>query len=119
MFNQPKNIWDTMVLFNQLTPRNILNVRDDLGTPEVRMAVAALAVEQKVDALLFLNNNIEALAALPSGRGSLSVELVKGLLDRFPTFEPKVGAVSNTRNNSDPVMEVASSMLSKFEKNSG
>ena len=85
MSNQPKNIWDTMVLFNQLTLRNILNGRDDLGTPEVRMAVAALAEEQKADALLFLNNNIEALAALPSVRGSLAVELVKRLLDGMPT----------------------------------
>ena len=55
MSNQPKNIWDTMVLFNQLTLRNILNGRDDLGTPEVHMAVAALAEEQKADALLFPN----------------------------------------------------------------
>ena len=85
MSNQPKNIWDTMVLFNQLTLRNILNGRDDLGTPEVRMAVAALAEEQKADALLFLNNNIEALAALLSGRGSLAIELVKRLLDGMPS----------------------------------
>ena len=73
MSNQPKNIWGTMVLFNQLTLRNILNRQDDLGTPEVRMPVAALAEEQKADALLFLNNNIEALAALLSGRGSLEL----------------------------------------------
>ena len=108
-----------MVLFNQLTLKNILNRQDDLGTPEVRMAVAALAEEQKSDALLFLNDNIEALAALLSGQGSLAVELVKGLLDGMPTFEPNAGAVSNTRNTSNPAMEVASSMLPKFEKFSG
>ena len=85
MSNQPKNIWDTMVLFNQLTLRNILNGRDDLGAPKVCMVVAALAEEQKADALLFLNNNIEALAALLSGRGSLDIELVKRLLDGMPT----------------------------------
>ena len=69
-----------------------------------------------MDALLFLNNNIEALAALLSGRGSLAVELVKGLLDGMPIYEPYMGAVSDTRNNSNPAMEVASSMLPKFEK---
>ena len=105
-----------MVLFNQLTLRNILNGRDDLGTPEVCMAVAALAEEQKADTLLFLNNNIEALAALASGQGSLAVELVKRLLDGMPTFEPNAGAVSNTRNTSNPAREVASSMLPKFLK---
>ena len=85
MSNHPKNISDIMVLFNQLNLRNILNRQDDLGTPEMHMAVAALAEEQKANTLLFLNNNIEALAALPSGRGSLAVELVKRLLDRMPT----------------------------------
>ena len=86
MSNQPKNIWDTMVLFNQLTLKNILNGRDDFGTPEMCIGVAALAEEQKADALLFLNNNIEVLAALPSGQSSLAVELVKGLLDGMPTI---------------------------------
>ena len=70
-------------LVQSVDPKNILNGRDDLGTPEVRMAVAALVEEQKVDALLFLKNNIEVLAALPSGRGSLAIELVKGLLERI------------------------------------
>ena len=79
MSNQPKNIWDTMVLFNQLTLRKLLNGQDCLGTPEMHMVV---------DALLFLNNNIEVLVALPSGRGSLAIELVKRLLDGMPTFEP-------------------------------
>ena len=55
------------------------------------MAVAALAGEQKADNLLFLNNNIKALAALPSGRGSLAVDLVKELLDSMPTYEPNTG----------------------------
>ena len=71
-------------LFNQLTLRNIFNGRDDLETPEMRMAVAALVEERKADAILFLNNHIEALAALPSGQGSLAVKLVKGLLDNMP-----------------------------------
>ena len=41
-------------IVNQLTLRSILNGQDDLGTPEVRMAVAALAEKQKADTLLFL-----------------------------------------------------------------
>ena len=49
------------------------------------MAGAALAEEQKADALLFLYKNIEALIALPSGWGILAVELVKGLLEGIPT----------------------------------
>ena len=80
-----------MVLFNQLTLRNILNRRDDLGTPEMCMAVAALAEEQKADALLFLNYKIDTLAALLSGQGSLVVELVKGLLDSMPYLSPTRG----------------------------
>ena len=57
MFNQPKKIWDTMVLINQLILRNIINGLNDLGTLEVCMAVAALAEEQKVDIVLSLDNN--------------------------------------------------------------
>ena len=75
MSNRPQNIWDTMVLFNQLTLKNLLNEQDDLGTPDVSMEVAALAEEQKADTLLLLNNNIKVLAALPSGRCSLAIEL--------------------------------------------
>ena len=78
-------------LIQSVVPKKIHNGWDDLGTPEVRMAVAALAEEQKVDALLFFNNNIEALAALPSGPGSLAVELAKDLLDCMFTFEPNTG----------------------------
>ena len=66
-----------MVLFNQVTLRNILEGQDDLSTLEVRKAVAELNAEQKADALLFLNNNIEELVVLPAGQGSLAVKLVK------------------------------------------
>ena len=86
MSNQPKNIWDIMNLLNMLTLRNIINGQDDLMTLEMCMAVVALAEEQKADTLLFLNNLIEALAALLSGWGSLAVELVKRLLDSMPAL---------------------------------
>ena len=68
MPNQHINIWDSIFLFNQVTLRNILEGQDDQSTPEVRMAMAALNEEQKADTLLFLNNNIEELAILHSGR---------------------------------------------------
>ena len=53
MFNQSTNIWDNMVLFNQVTLRNILEGQDDLSTQEMCKAVAKLNEEQKADALLF------------------------------------------------------------------
>ena len=86
-----------MVLFNQVTLRNILEGQDNLSTPEVRKVVAKLNEEQKADALLFLNNNIEEPAIQPAGWGSLAVKLVKQLLDEMPIFEPNAGAVSITR----------------------
>ena len=66
MSNQRTNIWYSMVLFNQVTLINILEGQDNLSTPEVCKAVAKLNEEQKADALLFLNNNIEELAVLPA-----------------------------------------------------
>ena len=68
---------------------------------------------------MFLNNNIEVLGALSSGQSSLVIELVKRLLEGMTTFEPNTGAVFNTSKTSNPAMKVASSMLPKFEKNSG
>lgn len=65
-----------MILFNQVKLRKVLKGRDNLSTIEVCMAVAALNEEQKADALLFLNNNIEELAVLPASQGSLDVKLV-------------------------------------------
>ena len=52
--NARQNIWDQMALFNQLTLHNILNGRNDLSTPELRAAVAAITDEQRVNALMFL-----------------------------------------------------------------
>ena len=73
-----------MVQINQVTLRNILEGWDDLSTPEVCKAVAELNEEQKADALLFLINNIEELAVLPAGQGSLAVKLIKKLMDEMP-----------------------------------
>ena len=50
-----QNAWSQMELFNQLTLRNILNGRNDLGTPELRAAVASMSEEQKDDFLVFWN----------------------------------------------------------------
>ena len=56
-----------MALFNQLTLRNIFNKRNNLGTPELRAAVASMSEEQKDDALVFLECNMEELDGLPNG----------------------------------------------------
>ena len=45
-----------------------LGGKDDLSSPQLQLAVAALAEEQKADTLLFLENDFEALAILPIGR---------------------------------------------------
>ena len=84
MSNQRTNILNSMVSFNQNTLRNILEGWDDLSTPEVCKAVGKLIEDQKTDALLFFNNNIEELAVLPAGQGSLAVKLLKQLLDKMP-----------------------------------
>ena len=84
MSNQRTNIWDSMVLFNQVTLRNILESQDDLSTPKVSKAIAKFNEDQKAYNLLFLINNIEELAVLPAGRGGLAVKLVKQLLDEMP-----------------------------------
>ena len=65
--NNSQNIWDQMALFNQLTLQNILNGRNDLGTLELRAAVASMSEEQKDDTLVFLKCNTEELACLPNG----------------------------------------------------
>ena len=65
--NNSQNIWDQMALFNQLTLLNILNGRNDLGTLELRAAVASMSEKQKDDALVFLECNTEELAGLPNG----------------------------------------------------
>ena len=82
--NNSQNIWDQMALFNQLTLRNILNKRNDLGTPELRAAVASMSEEQKDDALVFLECNTEELAGLPNGWGMQAVVNVRTLLDYLP-----------------------------------
>ena len=55
MSYQHTDIWDSIVLFNQVTSRNILKGKNDFSTPEVCMALAALVDEQKVDTLFFIN----------------------------------------------------------------
>ena len=89
--NNSQNIWDQMALFNQYTLRNILNGRSNLGTPELKAAVASMNEEQKDDALVFLECNMEELAGLPDGRGIQAVANVRTLLDYLPTFEPNAG----------------------------
>ena len=49
--NASQNIWDQMALFNQLTLCNILNGRNNLGTPELRAIMAAMTYKQRNDNL--------------------------------------------------------------------
>ena len=83
--NTSQNIWDQMARFNQLTLCNIFNGRNNLSTPELRAAVAAMSDEQRDDALVFLDCNTEELAKLPDGCGIQAVANVHNLLDYLPT----------------------------------
>ena len=47
--------------------------------------------EQKDNALVFLECNMEELAGLPNGQGMQAVANVHTLLDYLPTFEPNAG----------------------------
>ena len=73
-----------MSLFNQLTLHNILNVRNILGTPELRAAMAAMIDEQRDNTLVFLECNTEELAGLPDGCGIQAVANVRNLMDYLP-----------------------------------
>ena len=91
--NSAQNIWDQMALFNQLTLRNILNGRNDLGTPEFRAAVAAMSDEQRDNALVFLECNTEELAGLPDERGIQAVANIRNLLTTFQQLSPTRGVI--------------------------
>ena len=80
-----------MVLFNQLTLHNILNKGNNLGTLDLRAAVASMSEEQKDDTLVFLERNTEELAGLPNSWGMQAVANVCTLLDYFPTIESNAG----------------------------
>ena len=107
-----------MALFNQLTLRNILNGRNDLGTPEIRAAVAAMSDEQRDNALVFLECNTEELAGLPDEHGIQAVANVCNLLDYLPTIEPNTGG-NSVWVASKSADGVASTLLPKFENFSG
>ena len=67
--NTIQNVWDQMVIFSQLTLRNILKSWKDLVTPKLRAAVASLTSEQRDDVICFLKCSTEELAGLPDGQG--------------------------------------------------
>ena len=69
MANTSTNFWDQMVLFNQLNLRNILNGCEDLGTAELKAAVAALTNEQQYDKICFCMHDNKELAGLPDDQG--------------------------------------------------
>ena len=63
--NASQNIWDQMSLFNQLTFCNILNYRNNLGTPELRAAMASMFYEQRDDTIVFLKCRQRSWMAFP------------------------------------------------------
>ena len=75
-----------MALFNQLNLCKILNVKNNLGTPELRAAVASKTEEQKHDTLVFLKCNTEELAGLSDSLGMQAAANVHTLLDYLPTL---------------------------------
>ena len=74
-----------MALFNQLTLQYILNGRKNLGSPELRAAVASMTEEQKDESLVFLECNTEELAGLPNGQVMQAIANVCTLLYYLPT----------------------------------
>ena len=115
MANTSTNVWDQMVLFNQLTLQNILNRHEDLGTAELRAAVAALTNEQRDDTVCFLMHETEELAGLPNGQGIQAIANVYILLDYLPANEPNTGGGPYNRVTHKSLGGVVSYMLPKFE----
>ena len=109
-----QNAWNQMELVNQLTLRNILNGRNDLGTPKLEAAVASMSEEQKDNVLVFLECDTKELAGLPNGCGIQAVANCCSLLNYLPTLEPNAGA-NSARIGHGSADIVASSLLSKFE----
>ena len=56
--NNSQNIWVHKALFNQLTLHNILNSKNNLGTPELRAAIASMTEKYNV-ALAFIDCSTE------------------------------------------------------------
>ena len=91
--NSSQNVWDQMALFNQYTLRNILNGRNDLGTPELRAAVASINEEQRDDALVFLECNMEELAGLPDSQIYKLLRMYKHCWTTFQHLSPTQGVI--------------------------
>ena len=70
-----QNILDQIALFNQITLRNILNGRNNLGTPELKSTIITMTEEQKHNTSVFLECNTEDLAGLTYGRGIQAIQL--------------------------------------------
>lgn len=77
--------YNHMALFNQLTLYSILNSRNNLGTLELKAAVASMTEEQKDDAFIFLECNTKELVGRPDRQGMQAVANICTLLDCLPT----------------------------------
>ena len=93
----------------------ILNGRKDLGTAELRAAVATLTNEKQNDAVCFLMHETDELAGFPDGWGIQDVAKAGTLLDYLPTIEPNPGGGPYDKVTHKSAGRVASYMLPKFK----
>ena len=91
--NSAQGIWDQMALFNQLTLRNILNGRSNLGTPELRAAVAAMTDEQRDNALKFLELTLRSCQDYLMGVVSRPLQMYIIWWTTFQQLSPTRGVI--------------------------
>lgn len=103
-----------MTLLSKIALRNILNGRNNLGTPELRATVAAMKDEQRDNALVFLKCITEELVGLSDGRGIQAVAEVRNPYDYHPTIEPNAGC-NPVRIIPKSADRVASNVLPKLK----
>ena len=85
------NVWDQMVVFNQLTLHKIFFRKEYLGTPIMRAVIATLTSEQRDNTIFFLDCSIEELAGLNDGQCTQAMVYVHNFLDFLPTVDPNTG----------------------------
>ena len=111
--NARQNIWDQTALFIQLALCKILKKRYELGTPELRAAMATMLDEKRDDAFVFLECNADELSVLLNGCGIQSIANVRNLLECLPIIEPNIVG-NSVRVTHKSVDRVASSLLPKL-----
>lgn len=72
-----------MVLFNQITLKNVINSHVDLDTPKLRAAVATIKDKQKEEVLLFMDSNTKKLVGLPDSQGIITIGMLSNYWTTF------------------------------------